>query len=60
MRMRLDHPRMGALGIGLVVLLCVLAPDAVASELQGATSQACGAAVALALAFIGQSKGDSR
>jgi hypothetical protein len=52
MRLIVRRPRTLALWIGMVLLLCAFAPEALAGALQATTSQVCGAAVALALALI--------
>src|SRR5579871_829669 len=60
MRMTTLHPETFAFWIGMIFLLCLFAPEALATALQGGTSQVCGAAVALGLALIKEIHGDSK
>lgn len=60
MRMTNRRTETLAFWIGMVFLLCIFAPEALATTLQAATSQVCGAAVALGLALIKEVNGDSR
>jgi len=48
------------LWIGMGLLLCALAPEAVAGTLQTTTPGVCGAAVALGLALIKAVNGDQK
>ena len=59
--MRMSHfrrRRAVALWIGMALLLCAFAPEAVAGALQTTTPGLCGAAVALGLALIRAVNGD--
>jgi ABC-type arginine/histidine transport system permease subunit len=59
--MRLSHfrrRRAVALWIGMALLLCAFAPEAVAGALQTTTPGLCGGAVALGLALIRAVNGD--
>ena len=49
-----------ALWIGMVLLLCAFAPEALAGALQATTSQVCGAAVVLGLALIKEVNGGGK
>jgi len=60
MRLIVRRPQTLALWIGMVLLLCAFAPEALAGALQATTSQVCGAAVVLALALIKGANGDRK
>jgi len=60
MRLIVRRPQTLALWIGVVLLLCAFAPEALAGALQAATSQFCGAAVVLGLALIKEMNGDGK
>ena len=60
MRMRNLSRRHLALWIGITLLLCAFAPEAVAAALQTMTPTVCGVAVALGLALIKAANGDQQ
>jgi ABC-type amino acid transport system permease subunit len=60
MRLIVRRPQTLALWIGMVLLLCAFAPEALAGALQATTSQVCGAAVVLGLALIKEVNGDGK
>ena len=60
MRLIVRRPQTLVLWIGMVLLLCAFAPEALAGALQATTSQVCGAAVVLALALIKEVNGDRK
>jgi hypothetical protein len=60
MRLIVRRPQTLALWIGMVLLLCAFAPEALAGTLQATTSQVCGAAVVLVLALIKEVYGDRK
>jgi hypothetical protein len=54
------RPQAVALWIGVILLLCAFAPEAVAGALQTTTPGLCGAAAALGLALIREVNGDPK
>lgn len=54
------RPRAVALWMGMALLLCAFAPEAVTGALQTTTPGVCGAAVALGLALIRAVNGDQK
>ena len=56
----LSRRRSLALLIGITLLLCAFAPEAVAGALQTTMPDVCGAAVALGLALIKAANGDQQ
>jgi len=60
MRLIVGHPQALALWIGIVLLLCAFAPEALAGALKMTSSQVCGATVVLGLALIKEVNGDGK
>jgi hypothetical protein len=60
MRLTVRRLQTLALWIGMVLLLCAFAPEALAGALQATMLQVCGAAVVLGLALIKEVNGDGK